>query len=385
MKKKLSLFSIIVIGIIAFSLFFTVAQIFSSKIKYTKPEGENLHSLTDNIKPHSTYARDSLAEHLRPEYDKILRATLTLSPTATIKKIKDEELTSIFYAILADNPLIDWLSREYSFKKTAYGVEYVLLNYTKTRDVIEKRLAEISKCTDKFFANFKDNASEYEKAKYIHDKIINECVYDLAEKEQSELYAVLVKKRATCEGYAKAFQFLTNIKKMKSIVVYGTAKEPHAWNKISVDNEYYFVDVTFDDREVEKVGTVLVYDYFLLTDEDTKESHVVSQKENHFPLPKCTSTKNNYFVKEKLIVTLKDDFIKAAKEAVKVSGRIKRPVAQIKFNDKNTAEQKTFYEAGTSDIDKELSIALKTVSNGKFVGRSYDDKTRVMTFIMKYN
>lgn len=384
MKGKHSVVRSLAILLVTFLFFFVFGQYFVTKIRYSKPEGEKLHFLTKNITANSTYARNSLDENLRPEYDKILKATLTLSPSANISKIDDDDLTDIFYAILADNPIIDWLSREYSFKKTVFGNEYVMLQYTKERAAVEKRLSQISKMTDQFFLKLKKDATEYEKALYIHDRIINECVYDLSEPEQSELYAVLVLKKATCEGYAKAFQFLANTKNLSSIVVYGTANEPHAWNKVSVDGEYYFLDATFDDRDVEEVGTILVHDYFLLTDEDTKESHKISEIENHFPLPTSTSTKNNFFVKEKLVVAAKDDFTKIAVNAVKAAGRIKRPVAQIKFADKNTAEQKTFFDASKSDIDKTLTTALKTVSNGKYVGRSYDDKTRVMTFIIKY-
>ena len=57
-----------------------------------------------------------------------------------------------------------------------------------------------------------------------------------------------------CEGYARAFQVLCNVKGIPSVLVDGQAKsslngnwEGHMWNFVQVDGSWYAVDVTWND------------------------------------------------------------------------------------------------------------------------------------------
>ena len=60
--------------------------------------------------------------------------------------------------------------------------------------------------------------------------------------------------RIVCEGYARAFQVLCNVKGIPSVIVDGQAKsslngnwEGHMWNFVQVDGSWYAVDVTWND------------------------------------------------------------------------------------------------------------------------------------------
>ena len=60
-------------------------------------------------------------------------------------------------------------------------------------------------------------------------------------------YGALVEGKAVCAGYARAFQLLMNELDIPTYYCSGTTYGKHAWNIIYINNEYYNVDVTFND------------------------------------------------------------------------------------------------------------------------------------------
>ena len=63
-------------------------------------------------------------------------------------------------------------------------------------------------------------------------------------------YGALIDGLAVCEGYAQAFKLLCNEAGITSIVVTGHLDEiGHAWNRVMIDDKWYDVDVTNNDKE----------------------------------------------------------------------------------------------------------------------------------------
>ena len=61
-------------------------------------------------------------------------------------------------------------------------------------------------------------------------------------------YGALMEGKSVCQGYAYAFKLLCDKAQIPCWIVTGTyGDEPHAWNYVWVDNNYYLVDVTWDD------------------------------------------------------------------------------------------------------------------------------------------
>ena len=110
-----------------------------------------------------------------------------------------------------------------------------------------------------------------------HDYLILNTVYD----EETALngsggvshYAegVLLHGTAVCSGYSSVFQLLM---KMAGIPCEYVNNQGHAWNLVQVDNEWYHIDVTWDDPLPDQPG-VVIYTHFMMTDEElnTLEDH----------------------------------------------------------------------------------------------------------------
>lgn len=145
--------------------------------------------------------------------------------------------------------------------------------------------------------------SDYEKALYVHDALVNSLEYDSSVNSHN-IYGALVEKSAVCEGYAKAFKYILDELNIDCILVNGTATnssgktESHMWNYIKLDGNWYGVDVTWDDPIV--VGgfskNIIRHDYFCKGSNVFNESHVASNKISNegksFKLP--TLSNKNY-------------------------------------------------------------------------------------------
>jgi len=52
----------------------------------------------------------------------------------------------------------------------------------------------------------------------------------------------------------------------------GNVSVNHAWNRVYLDNQYLNLDITWDDP-VPDGGSRVLYDYFLISDEQMRKDH----------------------------------------------------------------------------------------------------------------
>lgn len=107
----------------------------------------------------------------------------------------------------------------------------------------------------------------------IHDYLINHVEYDYGPiNENPKKFSVagaLLEGKAVCEGYARSFKYLCDIYRIPCILVTGTIRDEsfgsdfnkHMWNYVKLNNEWYIVDVTWDDFET--INPSDRYSYFL--------------------------------------------------------------------------------------------------------------------------
>lgn len=118
------------------------------------------------------------------------------------------------------------------------------------------------------------DGSTYDKEKYLHDALVEHVTYNISEMDQGA-YATLVKGEGVCAGYARAFQYLLHCAGIESFVVTGWANGSHAWNIIRLEDNWYFVDPTWDDASDQ-----LSYTYFNRGTEFMQKTHEVDPERN---------------------------------------------------------------------------------------------------------
>lgn len=129
-----------------------------------------------------------------------------------------------------------------------------------------------------------------EKAKAIHDWLCINVAYDIENyyagtipRSSYDIQGPLFYGKAVCRGYAETFQVFMDIMGVDCEKVVGTANNGvtigrHAWNRVKIDGEWLYVDVTWDDPAPEpRPGTVYRYQYFLISESQMNQNHYPSE------------------------------------------------------------------------------------------------------------
>ena len=98
-------------------------------------------------------------------------------------------------------------------------------------------------------------------------------------------YGALIKHECVCHGFSEAFKRILNRGGVTCEIITGTVKatnQQHAWNIVKIDDEYYHVDVTFDDQ------SEILFTYFMKTDEEMRRDRTW----NESAYPPCKGRKN---------------------------------------------------------------------------------------------
>ena len=198
----------------------------------------------------------------------------------------------------------------YSTTLWQYGSNYTLVispNYTNTASGDEK----LRLCVDEIVSQIiSPNMTDYEKVKTVHDYLISRLEYD--SRQESEVapssfsaLGALETGIAVCKAYSELMALILNRVGVPCRIVVGSANGTgHAWNMVCIDGELYHVDVTWDDPVANHKRSTIRYDYFNLSDAEIETDHHWDRDS----YPVCTSTGQNYFVKNNLIIKDSVDF-----------------------------------------------------------------------------
>ncbi|EHI70154.1 transglutaminase domain-containing protein [Streptococcus ictaluri] len=168
----------------------------------------------------------------------------------------------------------------------------IAIEYTIKQDQVA-----LSKEYKNFVANFvkenitdKNITSDYEKAKIIHDHIVNSYEYATEELQTTHETvsgisvhapeALYKDKRGVCQAYAVMFRDMAVAAGLDAWYVTGKADiigDPvsgnHAWNIVKIDGTNYYVDATWND-------TARTNKYFLAGKQVTDEEHTLDPAYN---------------------------------------------------------------------------------------------------------
>ncbi|RZT02684.1 transglutaminase domain-containing protein [Cuneatibacter caecimuris] len=162
-------------------------------------------------------------------------------------------------------------------------------------------------------------SSQYEQEKAVHDELIRRIKYDSRENlpdVSHTAYGALVLGTGVCDAYAYAFAMCMDSLGITNRIVTGTAQngesaQPHAWNMVQLDGEWYHVDVTWDDTEGEWVS----YEYFNITTEAISRTH------RDFEAPAATAETYNYYLRTGLLATDETLFVSKAQSLLEEGKR----------------------------------------------------------------
>lgn len=186
--------------------------------------------------------------------------------------------------------------RFYVMDKTS-GVYYMRVStniqvsdraYPSVGDIVNAAVKKCSKETD---------GSDYEKALWLHDWLLQQPDYDHSLK-WSSAESALTRKLGTCQAYESAYSKLLTAAGITNAETRDTY-DGHTWNAMKLDGKWYQVDCTWDDTKDNYYNFDPTHLYFGLTDELMALAH---NGHNKIYMAsgygtRSTSLADNYFVR----------------------------------------------------------------------------------------
>lgn len=261
--------------------------------KDNKQVNENKTRLLNNEKvPVSVDEDDSINVVFYPYYEMLEEKEQSVynqvyenakSRKSTFKPLEDidvDRMTSIVEAVYNDHPELFWLDTSFEYRYTEDNIcTEIILNFNDTSSYFDEASVKFESITNEIVSYAKDLETDYEKEKYVHNKLIEMIEYDENAELNQTAYSALVNKSTVCAGYARAFQHIMIMLGIPTYYVTGEARGEHAWNIVKLGSRYYNVDLTWNDNEYD------VYAYFNMTDEEFSSNHTRSKIS--MELPKC--------------------------------------------------------------------------------------------------
>lgn len=263
-------------------------------------------------------------------YRELFNLFVNIETEGTISNNNIKDIDIVHNAILSDHPELFYVDTEIVYSDCRVEIEYLF-----KKKQIKQYQKEIEEETDMILNEIlQDN--QYEQMLYLYNYVVSHLQYNEDAKYNQTIISSFINKETVCTGYAKMLQYLYQKIGIETTQITGTCIDEnnlvqrHAWNMIKYNNDYYYIDATWGDREDKNM---ILYEYFIFSSQDmlkiyTPEDHyenTIEEQYNYF-------TKNNlYFTqyhfsslaqgvnKEKKIFTARfsDDIYEYVKNRVK--------------------------------------------------------------------
>lgn len=270
------------------------------------------------------------------------------------------EVSIAIEAFINDHPEVFYLESEYSsyiLSSFDGNIGYIRLNYTEDSiESVNQKIELMSQKIDEYLEGL-DGLNEYEKELEIHDRLSYSVEYSHLEELPREYHTAegsLLEGVGVCDSFAKALQLIYSRAGIDSIIVLGSLDgNPHAWNMVKINNEWYHVDLTSSHSIYEETG-IVNHAYFNLDTESEKRFASLDSEEL---IPEAYQNAYNYYNYNELVISNDDDIYQRLSDICN------------KFEGENYIE---FYlEGNVGDRITSILIALRTIDS------SFLDGTRL--------
>ena len=249
------------------------------------------------------YGYSTLSDDEKVLYGEIFDTIWKHEQSQNISTTVPETLEKVYAAFMADHGDVFWV-QGYTYTQYTLGEQVQSMEFSPkyNMDVEERNLLmeQVKASADELLLGIDVAASDYEKAKYVFETLIQNVDYDASIDNNQNILSVFLSRATVCRGYACATQYLLNRLGMESAICTGYANgQSHAWNLVKLEGEYYYMDTTWGNSRYlnrqEETEKYINYSYLCVTTEELQKTH---QPDNALTLPSCVATGQNYFVKE---------------------------------------------------------------------------------------
>lgn len=198
-----------------------------------------------------------------------------------------QEISRVLECVSYDRPEMFYVDLS-TVRMTVLGSNRsrVEIRYFYSPEETRHRIDAVEASIRQFLAGSDTRASDQDKCRLIHDRLVRSVVYDERAAAQGRnvpdaltIEGVFLRHSAVCEGIAKAVVLLGERIGLSLPVVLGEATtngvnyRPHAWNMATINGLCAHLDVTWDISLSTQLRFTR-YDYFCLPDVDMRLDHI---------------------------------------------------------------------------------------------------------------
>ena len=232
-------------------------------------------------------------------YAEIAAQIAEYATTVHLEDVAYADAKIAFQAVYRDYPEFFWINGGFS---ASYSSTYVSITPTRTissEEDLAQMDAEYRAAVKAIVQEAKKQPTLFDTVLYVHDILVDHTEYDRTTYETGTAsdpschtaYGCVIRHNAVCQGYAAAFQNIMQELGIPCSMVTGTANGgSHAWNLVMLEDDYYYMDLTWDDPVSDT--PIKRYNYFCVTSQDLSTRTVNSG----CYAPEATATAYNYFV-----------------------------------------------------------------------------------------
>lgn len=238
--------------------------------------------------------------------------------------VSDDNIMQAVNAVYYDHPEFFWINGGYTYRIIEKGDKkdieienqvYDYWNYTTDRN---RYISKVKTAADEIVSQARRQPNPWDQVKYIHDYLCRTVVYDTESYKEigttlhksknweycHTVYGCLVNHLCVCDGYTKTFQMLLEKLGIPCYYTEGMGLEGrHAWNYLMLEDDYYYMDITWDDPDRENDSSFVMYNYYCTTYDQIQADHTIDASESNFWYPECSAVTCNYFMHEGLYLT----------------------------------------------------------------------------------
>ena len=296
-----------------------------------KIDNRDIDTLPDNFNGRYNYYYQSLDKDEKYVYSVIYNAYMNMKESFTVST-NSERYNYLNNCVLYDNPEIFWVNPVYKYAEFTNDIT-VTPTYRNTTDSIRDIQSRMDPEISRIVSEAKKYQTAFDRELFLHDYICSIAEYDQSTYDTigDTAYSVLLNGKCICEGYCRAFKILLDECGISNYMVTGIGvtsegEEGHMWNVVTIDNENYYVDITWDDGDEKLLNTTHLY--FNINEQDILKEH----RELVPPDNNCRGLMSSFFYKKGLFITNPDttseSFIKSCAKEVEKNG-----IIELKFSD----------------------------------------------------
>lgn len=176
-----------------------------------------------------------------------------------------EEMKKAYVSVLNKHGDLFYVqnSWQYSLSSSDF-VQNIFPSYAATGSELSQMQEEFQTLTGEIMDQVDDSWSDMEKALFYHDYICTNFEYDTSLKIH-DAYQFLTEKKGVCQAYTLLYGYFLNEEGIANDTATSDSMN-HIWNVVSMDGNWYHVDVTWDDPVPDTLGNAK-HGNFLRSDE----------------------------------------------------------------------------------------------------------------------